>query len=245
MTSLHPMLCVIPARGGSKGLPGKNTKPLAGLPLVAHSIRCAALTQVIDQCVVSTDSEEIAGVARAYGGDTPFLRPAELATDTAPMLAVLQHAIGTMEALEGRRFESLLLLDPTSPGRLPSDIASAAAVLEADPLADGVVAVSRPEFNPFWHCVVERDGYMASLIEGASKYVRRQDLPDVFRINGILYLWRRDFLLSARTSWMEGRLRMLEVPEARAISIDDAEEFARADLMVRHGLISLPWLNGA
>jgi CMP-N,N'-diacetyllegionaminic acid synthase len=239
------MLGVVPARGGSKGLPGKNIRPLAGLPLIAHSIRCAALCPVIDRCVVSTDSEEIAAVARAHGGEAPFLRPPELATDTAPMLGVLQHALRTMEELDGRRYETLLLLDPTSPGRLPSDVASAVALLESDPAADGVVGVSRPEFNPSWHCVVEKDGYMAPLIKGAASYSRRQDLPDVFRINATLYLWRRDFLLAVRGSWMEGRLRLLEVPEVRAVHIDDADEFARADLMVRHGLVRFPWLDGA
>lgn len=243
MTAIRPMLAVIPARGGSKGLPGKNIRPLAGLPLVAHSVRCAAMCPAVDRCVVSTDSEEIAAVARAHGGLTPFLRPAELATDTAPMLGVLQHALRSMEEQDHRRYESLLLLDPTSPGRLPSDVALAVSLLESDSAADGVVGVSRPEFNPFWHCVVEKDGYMSALIEGADKYSRRQDVPDVFRINATLYLWRRDFLLSVQGSWMNGRLRLLEVPEARAIHIDDADEFARADLMVRNGLVRFPWLD--
>lgn len=245
MTAHSPLLCVIPARGGSKGLPGKNIRPLMGLPLIAHSIRCAALCPEIDRCVVSTDSEEIAAVARAHGGSTPFLRPADLASDTAPMLGVLQHALRAVEVLDARRYESLLLLDPTSPGRLPSDLSSAVELLSEDPEADGVVGVSRPEFNPYWHCVIERDGYMVPLMSEASGYVRRQDLPEVFRINASLYLWRRDFLLGVTGSWMNGRLRMLEIPEARAVHIDDADEFARADLMVRQGLIRFPWLEDA
>ncbi len=174
MTTIHPMLCVIPARGGSKGLPGKNIRPLGGLPLISHSIRCAALCPAIDRCVVSTDSEEIAAVARAHGGNTPFSRPPELATDTTPMLSVLQHALRTMEELDGRRYEALLLLDPTSPGRLPSDIALAGTLLESDPIADGVVGVSRPEFNPFWHCVIEKDGYA-----GAAHRRRSHAMHDV------------------------------------------------------------------
>ncbi|HAR97323.1 MAG TPA: acylneuraminate cytidylyltransferase family protein [Syntrophus sp. (in: bacteria)] len=241
--TVRPLLCVIPARGGSKGLPGKNIRPLAGLPLIAHSIRCAAMSPVIDRTIISTDSEEIAAVARANGGETPFMRPAELASDTAPMLGVLQHALTEAERVDGRRYEALLLLDPTSPGRLPEDISKAEAMLEADAGADGVVGVSRPEFNPLWHCVVEQDGYMAPLIAGAGKFTRRQELPDVFRINATLYLWRRDYLLGVKSSWMDGRLRLLEVPEARAIHIDDADEFARADLMVLHGLVRFPWLE--
>lgn len=243
MTTRHALLCVIPARGGSKGLPGKNIRPLAGLPLIAHSIRCAALCPEIDRCIVSTDSEEIAEIARAHGASTPFLRPADLASDTAPMLGVLKHALATLETLDGRRYETLLLLDPTSPGRLPADIVAAVGLLNGDPAADGVVGVSRPEFSPYWHCVVEREGYMVPLMPGASEYVRRQDVPDVFRINASLYVWRRDFLLGATGSWMNGKLRMYEIPECRAVHIDDADEFARAELMVRHGLIRFPWLE--
>jgi len=238
-----PILAVIPARGGSKGLPGKNIRPLAGLPLIAHSIRCAHMCSDLDRVVVSTDSPEIAGVAREHGADVPFARPPELATDTAPMLGVLQHAMAELERIDGKRYGSLLLLDPTSPGRLPSDVNRAVSLLEADPEADGVVGVSVPEFNPFWHCVVQKDRYMTPLIPGASGYVRRQDVPPVYRINATLYLWRRDFLL-ATDSWMDGKHLLLEVPEARAIHIDDLEEFRRADLMVRSGLVSFPWLEG-
>ena len=229
--------------GGSKGLPGKNIRPLAGLPLIAHSIRCAALCPGIDRCIVSTDSEEIAAVARAYGGQTPFLRPPGLASDTAPMLEVLQHAVRSMEEIEERRFGSLLLLDPTSPGRLPEDIAAAAAMLESSPGADGIIGVSQPEFNPYWHCVVEKNGYMAPLIDGAGRFTRRQDVPPVYRINATLYLWRRDFLVGVTRSWIEGKLLLHEIPEERAIHIDDLAEFNRADLMIRHGLVRFPWLQ--
>ena len=237
------ILCVIPARGGSKGLPGKNIRPLAGLPLIAHSVLCAAMCREIARTVVSTDSAEIAAVARDHGAWVPFLRPAELAEDKTPMLPVLQHALTAVEALEGRRFETLLLLDPTSPGRLPSDIQTAVGLLDSDPRADGVVGVSRPEFNPIWHCVVEKGGYMAPLIDGASRYTRRQDVPEVFRINATIYLWRRDFLLAAQRSWMEGQMRLLEVPESRAIHIDNVDEFDRAELMLQHGRVRFPWLE--
>jgi N-acylneuraminate cytidylyltransferase len=240
---IDPILCVIPARGGSKGLPGKNIRPLAGLPLIAHSIRCAGMCPRVSRAIVSTDSGEIAAVARAHGAAVPFMRPPELAGDRTPMLPVLQHALREMERIDGARYGSVLLLDPTSPGRVPSDVAECARRLEADPRADGVVGVSRPEFNPYWHCMVERDGYMAPLIPGAGSFARRQDLPAVFRINASVYLWRRDFLLEAGGSWMGGRHLMHEIPESRAIHIDDIDEFERADLMIRHGLIRFPWME--
>jgi len=241
---VRPLLAVIPARGGSKGLPGKNTLPLAGMPLIAHSILCAQMCPVIDRCILSTDSREIADVARNYGCEVPFMRPTELATDAAPMIGVLQHALREIERSGGRRYRSLLLLDPTSPGRLPDDIAAAVRALEADREADGVVGVSRPEFNPYWHCVVEKGGYLAPLIPAASQFVRRQDVPAVYRINAALYLWRHDFLLSDDAKgWIEvGKHILLEIPERRAVHIDDADELARADLMIREGLLRLPWM---
>lgn len=243
--SIHPILCVIPARGGSKGLPGKNIRPLAGLPLIAHTIRCAKLSAAIDRAIVSTDSPEIADVARAHGGDVPFLRPEELARDDTPMMPVLQHALRTMEEREGLPFRSLLLLDPTSPGRLPEDIAQAADLLERHPQADGVVGVSVPEFNPIWHCVTEEGGYMAMLFDRGKSFVRRQDVPRVFRINASLYLWRGDYIRDLQGSWMDGKNLLLEVPESRSIHIDDPDEFDKADLMVRHGYVKFPWLENA
>lgn len=236
----RPLLAVIPARGGSKGLPGKNVRPLAGMPLIAHSIACARLSPEVDRCIVSTDSQDIADIAAASGGVVPFLRPPDLARDDAPILPVLRHALREMERLDGRRYESLLLLDPTSPTRLPEDIAQAVATLDADRMCDGVIGVSQPEFNPYWHCVVERDQYMADLMPGASSYERRQDVPLAYRINGSLYLWRRDFLLEC-ANWRQGRLRLHVIPESRAVSIDDLETFNRLDLLVRAGLIRLPW----
>ncbi len=246
MLDVKPILCVIPARGGSKGLPGKNIRPLAGLPLIAHSIRCAQSCCELSRIIVSTDSPEIAEVAKVHGAAVPFLRPAELATDTAPMMGVLRHALQTMEALDKTRFESVLLLDPTSPGRHPSDIAEAAKKLHATADADAVIGVSQPEFNPYWHCMVEEQGYLAPLIAGASRFTRRQAVPAVYRINASLYLWRREFLLAERSDrWIEtGKLVALEIPEARAIHIDDIDEFKRADVMVSAGLVRFPWLEG-
>lgn len=234
------ILAVIPARGGSQGLPGKNIRPLAGLPLIAHSIKLAKLCPEVTRCVVSTDSEEIAAIARAHGAEVPFLRPAALAQSDTPMWPVLQHALEQA----GAGCHALLLLDPTSPTRLPEDVAAAARRLEGKPDADGVVSVSKPEFNPVWHTVVDRDGWMADLMDG-SRFNSRQQAPSVFRINGLLYLWRAAFVRTA-PSWREkGRNLMLEVPELRAVSIDDLEQFRKTEALIQAGLIRLPWLEEA
>src|SRR5215469_10374181 len=103
--TLHSTIAIIPARGGSKGLPGKNLRPLGGLPLIAHSVRFAQICPGIDRCVVSTDSDEIASAARDVEGDVPFLRPGELSEDSTPMLPVLQYTIAKIEQLEGKRYE--------------------------------------------------------------------------------------------------------------------------------------------
>jgi N-acylneuraminate cytidylyltransferase len=231
-------LALVPARGGSKGLPGKNLRPLAGLPLVVHSLRLAALCPEVARTVVSTDSEEIAEVARAAGGEVPFLRPPGLARDETPMLPVLRHAVAEL----GDGHDALLLLDPTSPGRLPEDVARAHELLAASPDADGVVSVSEPPFNPIWHAVVERDGYLEPLLAEGRAYGRRQDVPRVLRINAALYLFRVEFLRREREAWQNGRHRLLEIPDLRAFHIDTEEDFRVCELVLESGLVRLPWL---
>lgn len=233
------VLAIIPARGGSKGLPGKNIRSFAGLPLIAHSIRFAGLCRQIDRCIVSTDSREIAEVARRYGADVPFLRPPELARDETPLWPVVRHALQAVEEATAMRYASVVLLDPTSPAREPTDLASALNRLAAAPSADGVIGVSRPEFNPVWHCVVERDGWMADLWAEGAGVNRRQDAPVIYRINGSIYLWRAEFVRTHPESWRpQGRHLLHEIPELRAMSIDTAEAFDRAELLVKGGRIT-------
>lgn len=236
------VVAVIPARGGSKGLPGKNLALLAGIPLIAHSIRFARLCLEIDRLIVSTDSEEIAAVARAEGAEVPFLRPPALAGDETAMWPVLRHALAAAEA-EGGLYDFLLLLDPTSPGRLPADVAGALERLRSDERADGVVGVSEPPFNPIWHCVVENDGYMEPLIADGTRFVRRQDVPRVLRINASIYIWRTAFVRPERDTWMGGRHLLFEIPEARAVHIDDADDLSRCEALVAAGLLELPSLR--
>lgn len=241
--SVRPVLAIVPARGGSKGLPAKNLRPLAGLPLIAHSILFTKLCPEIDRCIVSTDSEEIADVARRYGADVPFLRPAHLATDEAAMWPVLQHAVREVEREQGLRFEFVLLLQPTAPCRIPEDVSRALSLLQEDSNAVGVVAVSEPEFNPRWVCVEERNGYMQSLFPESEACVRRQDVPTVYRVNGLLYLWRSDYLLNAAApQYDEKPHRMLLVPDLRALDIDTERDLLICELLIREGLIQLPWL---
>jgi len=238
------ILAVIPARGGSKGLPGKNIRPFVGLPLLAHTIRFAAMCPEIDRCILSTDSPKIARVAEQHGGDVPFIRPSELARDDTPLWPVLRHALEQIEREHDIDYDLLLLLDPTSPARDPTDVFEAIKRLQECPDADGIIGVSKPDFNPIWACVVDDNGWMGELISHDKDYIRRQDVPPVFRINGSIYLWRTKFVRSCESSWQRhGKFLMYEIPEARALSIDTAIEFQRAELLVREGFIDLPWLS--
>ena len=238
------MLAVVPARGGSKGVQGKNIRPLAGLPLIGHSIRLSKLCREIAKCVVSTDSEEIAAVARECGAEVPFLRPAELAHDDTPMWPVLRHALTEMELRDGCRYGSVLLLSPASPGRLPEDVSKAMQLLEEDSDTVGVVAASTPAFNPRWACIdIAKDGYMRRSFPDGRVYARRQDVPSIYRINGALYLWRRDHVADSDSPrYFDVPHRMLEIPESRAIDIDTVRDFRLAELMLQDGMIRFPWL---
>jgi len=133
----------------------------------------------IEPCIVSTDSEEIAEIARRFGAEIPFIRLAELAQDDTPTLPVLTHALHAVETQSGVRYGYVLLLEPISPGRLPEDISHALKRLDDTPTATGIIGVSEPSFNPIWHCVLERNGRMVDLIESGAEYTRRQDLPSV------------------------------------------------------------------
>ncbi len=244
MSDVGRMLAVIPARGGSKGLPGKHLKPFAGLPLIAHSIMFARMCPQITRCIISTDSPEIAEAAKTWGAEVPFLRPASLAQDETPLWPVLRHALSVMEEREPATYDTLLLLDPTSPAREPSDVIEAYRRLERAPSADGVIGVSRPDFNPVWHCVIEQDGWMEDLVSEGGRFDRRQHTPVIYRINGSLYLWRAAFVRREAASWRRGGRHVLhEIPERRAMSIDTLDEFERADALVKSGVIHFPWLT--
>ena len=249
MTGLRPprVLAVIPARGGSKGLPGKNVRPMWGLPLIAHSIRAAALTPEVTRCVVTTDSAEIAEVVRIHGGEAPFLRPAELAADDTPMAPVVRHALEWVEGDEAAAYDAVLLLDPTSPARVPSQLAEAVRRLATTPALDGVISVSEPTFNPVWVGVRPDEGRAGALsryFEAGTGITRRQDVGRFLRINGNFYLWRADFVRRLEASWFdEGAHEGLEIPEAQAFSIDDEYEFRLIEALIGARLITLPWLD--
>jgi CMP-N,N'-diacetyllegionaminic acid synthase len=202
--------------------------------------------RTVTRCIVSTDDPGIARVAREHGGDVPWLRPAELATDSTPMAPVLRHALAAVEEEEGLRYDALVLLDPTSPARVPAEVDAAVEQLLSTPELDGVISVSQPSFNPVWvgvrPCAEEPRVLERYFPEGAG-VTRRQDVARYLRINGAFYVWTSAFVRRLGSSWFdEGRHGMVEIPESRAFAIDYLEEFEDLETAVERGRIALPWL---
>lgn len=180
---------LIPARGGSKGVPGKNIRPLGGIPLIAHSIRQAlAVAENPADVVVSTDSEEIASIARQYGANVPFIRPAELATDTAGSREVILHAYDFMkEALSPESGKAVILLQPTSPFRNTEDIRKALSLFNTE-RPDMVVSVKEASSNPYYNVFeCDSDGCLR-ISKGDGLFTRRQDAPPVWEFDGSIYV---------------------------------------------------------
>jgi len=219
---------------------------LCGLPLVAHALKAAALTPAVTRTVVSTDSEEVAQVAREHGGDVPFMRPSELAADDTPMAPVIAHALTTVEGLEASTYDAVLLLDPTSPAREAHQLQTALDRLWRNPELDGVVSISEPTFQPEWVGVRHQGATLSRYFGTGTGVTRRQDADRYLRINGNFYVWRAACARALQRSWFdEGRYAGVEIPEAQAFSIDDEYEFRLIEALVAAGLVSLPWVDGS
>ncbi|MFN0116735.1 MAG: cytidylyltransferase domain-containing protein [Elusimicrobiota bacterium] len=237
------IVAIIPARSGSKGLPGKNIRPFMGIPLIAHSILLAKSCMEVQRIIVSTDSPQVSEVAKKYGAEVPFVRPTELAQDDTALWPVIRHALSQIE-IKGDQYRYVMLLDPTTPCRHPQYVYECYQRLLINPEADGIIGVSKPDFNPLWHSVVEKNGWMENLMPESEQINRRQDAPDIFRINGSIYIWRTEFVREREDGWRKnGKYLMYETPDFASISIDTLDEFNRAELFVREGLFEFPWLQ--
>ena len=186
------VIATICARGGSKGLPGKNLRPLGGQPLIVHTIGHALACRGIEGVFVSTDDARIAEVAQRAGAQVPYLRPAELATDKAPKLPAIEHLVAHLER-GGMNIDTVVDLQPTSPLRRPGDIEAALALRDD---ADLVVSVTEPSHNPYY-TLAEADAQGWLQLSKPARFARRQDAPAVWGLNGSIYVWRRAALTKA------------------------------------------------
>ncbi len=224
-TDTPRILALIPARGGSKGIPRKNIKPIAGRPLIGWTIAAARACSRIAQVVVSTDDAEIAQVAAGCGATVPFLRPAELARDDTPGVAPVLHAI---EQLTG--YDYVMLLQPTSPLRSVQDI-EAAIDLAFARNADSVVSVTEPDAHPMWTFQLDEAGHLRRLLDMPSA-VRRQDLPLVYALNGAIYLARIEWLRRTGMLVTPDTLA-LPMPRERSVDIDTPMDWKFAEILLK------------
>lgn len=227
-------MAIIPARGGSKGVPRKNIRPLAGKPLIAYAIETALASDMIDRVVVSTDDMEIAAVARQYGAEVPFMRPPELAQDESPEWLTWQHAVRMLEAGEGdAKVDVGVCVSPTSPLRAVEDVdACIRLLLDSD--ADLVITVKPADRNPYFNMVVlDGAGYVRLVIPPERPIHRRQDAPPVYDITTVAYAFRPQFVLRAESEF-EGKVRAVVVPAERALDIDTELDFEFAEFLLSH-----------
>ncbi len=218
------ILALIPARGGSKGIPRKNIGAIAGKPLIVWTIDAALGVAAIDRVVVTTDDAEIAEVARAAGADVPFLRPVALARDETPGIDPALHALGVVPG-----YQTLVLLQPTSPLRTPGDI-TAALDLFTESKAPSVVSVSEARDHPF-HCYARDSvGRLSALLPGGGE-TRRQDLPAALALNGAIYVVDTKWLTAGRRFIGPETIGYVMPPE-RSIDIDTRLDWELAEVLL-------------
>lgn len=241
MNSDISVLAIIPARGGSKSIPHKNIRLLAGFPLIAYSIAAARAATLVKRVIVSTDDPDIAAVARTYGAEVPFLRPAEHARDDTPDLPVFQHALQWLAENEGYLPEIVVQLRPTSPFRRVWHIDQAVARLLDHPEADAVRTVCLPFQNPFKMWRIQPDGFMQPLIavEGAPEpyNLPRQALPEVYWQTGYVDAARTDTILQ-QNSMTGQRILPLVIDSSEWVDIDSPDDWRRAERQLESGEIT-------
>lgn len=224
-------LYLIPARGGSKGVPGKNIRPLGGIPLIEYSVRDALATAGnAADVVVSTDSEEIAEVARKAGASVPFIRPAELATDTAGSREVMLHAVDFMNS-NGGNYDSVVLLQPTSPFRNPDDIRKSIELFERE-RPDMVVSVRVAATNPYYNAYECDAEGMLKISKGDGMITRRQDAPPVWEFDGSIYVINVEALHRYPSLGRMQRILPLQNSVKHNVDIDTELDFLIAEKLI-------------
>jgi CMP-N-acetylneuraminic acid synthetase len=216
------------ARGGSKGLPGKNIRLLEGKPLIAWSIEHALAVKKIDRVIVSTDCEEIAEIARNYGAEVPFIRPSNLAEDDTPEWLAWRHALNYLMETSGSLPDIMISLPATAPLRLPIDIDNCLYEYEKGDV-DAVITATDAHRNPYFNMIMlNADGFVSLVNSSKSGIVRRQDVPIVYDMTTVCYVLSPEFVMT-HNALFEGKVKMIHVPAERAIDIDTLLDFHIAE----------------
>lgn len=225
------VVALIPARGGSVGVPRKNIRPLAGKPLIAWTIAAAEKASTVGRVLVSTDDEEIAGIARSLGADVPFMRPPTLAQVETPDLPVCIHVLEELQRRESVRPKYVVWLRPTAPLRTADDIDQALSILAATG-AESVRSVSMTKAHPYWMKTLE-NGRLRPFVEGCDEHThtRRQMLPPVYMLNGAVDAVRADIVREDYPLWGKD-VAAYVMPAERSIDIDTSADFAVAEALL-------------
>ncbi len=225
------IVALICARGGSKGLPGKNIRLLAGRPLIAWAIGHAKAVQRIGRVIVSTDSEEIAAVAREAGAEVPFLRPGELAQDNSPEWLAWRHVLNYLKETDGVYPDALIVILATAPLRAVEDLERCLNEYEKGEV-DVVITVSDAHRSPYFNMVkIQADGTVGIVIPLDGTIFRRQDVPVVYDVTTVAYVVRPEFVMTQNRIF-EGRVRHVHVPTERALDIDTPLDFRIAECLI-------------
>lgn len=227
-------LYIIPARGGSKGIPHKNIKELNGKPLIHHTIDVARQIVSDEDICVSTDDVEIIKCVEDYGLKVPFVRPAELATDTAGTYEVLLHALDYFES-QGRVYDTVLLLQNTSPFRTVEDVRGALALYRQD--IDMVVSVKESAPNPYYNCFEENEeGFLTKTLEAGPKLVRRQDAPVTYEYNGAVYVMNVQRLKEMHYGKFTKIVKYV-MDDIHSVDLDTMLDWKYAEFVIKEGLV--------
>ena len=232
MNDFDKVLVIIPARGGSKGIPHKNIKPLNGKPLIYYTIDTARALTSDENICVSTDDLEIKEVVEAYGLNVPFLRPDELASDTAGTYEVLLHALNYFEQ-QGKLYDAVLLLQVTSPFRTEEHVREAMKLFWSRNDVDMVVSVKEPASNPYYNMYEEDKNGFLHVSKGEGKYYRRQDAPKVYEYNGAVYIMRADELKRTHMHHMQNRLKYV-MDEQSSYDLDTMQDWYIAEMIMNN-----------
>ncbi|WP_019123267.1 cytidylyltransferase domain-containing protein [Brevibacillus massiliensis] len=219
------VLAIIPARGGSKGVPRKNIREVAGKPLIAWTIEEAKKSRYIDQTILSSEDDEIISVARSWGCEVPFKRPPELAQDDTPGIDPVLHALSQVS-----KYDYIVLLQPTSPLRKAEDIDGCIhTCLRLS--ANACVSVTEPDKSPYWMYKVDDRKRMSLLLTGDSFAVRRQQLPKVYALNGAVYVAKSEWI-QAKKSFLTDETVAYIMPKERSIDIDTEFDLKVASILL-------------
>ncbi len=229
MSAARRFLGLIPARGGSKGIPRKNLVSVAGKPLIGYTIEAGLRSRHLDRVLLSTDDEEIAETSRRLGLKVPFLRPAELAADDTSMMAVIRHALRELAKTEGDQPTVVVLLQPTSPLRTEAHIDAAIELFEKEQ-ADSVVSVSEPLEHPC-DMVSFENGTMTLALSAEERWKGRQTYPNFYFVNGAIYILKAELIEKAMHPW-GGRTIPFLMKSLDSIDVDSHAQLSLADLLL-------------